>query len=77
MALAMPFTGWIYHKTGPRFLIALGLLVNAVSFYLLSLLSLDVGYWDIFFPQFLQGIGFGLIFVALSTPRSLRSIGPS
>jgi DHA2 family multidrug resistance protein len=67
MALAMPFTGRIYRRTGPRLLIALGLLVNAVSFYLLSLLSLDVGYWEIFFPQFLQGIGFGLIFVALST----------
>jgi DHA2 family multidrug resistance protein len=30
-------------------------------------MSLNVGYWDIFLPQFLQGIGFGLIFVSLST----------
>ena len=67
MALAMPFTARLYRRTGPRLLIALGLFINAVSFYFLSLLSLDVGYWDIFFPQFLQGIGFGLIFVALST----------
>ena len=67
MAMAMPLTARLYRKTGPQFLIALGLFINGVSFYLLSLLTLDVGYWDIFFPQFLQGIGFGFIFVALST----------
>ena len=67
MAFAMPLTARIYPRTGPKLLIALGLLMNAVSFYFLSRLSLDIGYWDIFFPQFLQGIGFGLIFVALST----------
>jgi DHA2 family multidrug resistance protein len=41
--------------------------VSAVSFYQLASLSMDIGYWDIFYPQFLQGIGFGMIFVALST----------
>jgi DHA2 family multidrug resistance protein len=67
MFVAMPLTARLYRRAGPQFLIALGLFVNGVSFYLLSLLTLDVGYWDIFFPQFLQGIGFGFIFVALST----------
>ena len=67
MAISMPLGARIYRRTGPQFLIALGLFVNAVSFYLLSRLTLDVGYWDIFFPQFLQGIGFGFIFVSLST----------
>ena len=67
MAIAMPLGGRFYNKVGPRFLIGSGLLVTALSFYQLSRLSLSVGYIDIFFPQFLQGIGFGLIFVALST----------
>ncbi|OPY73015.1 MAG: Multidrug export protein EmrB [Syntrophorhabdus sp. PtaU1.Bin058] len=67
MAIAMPIGGKTYNKAGPQALIALGLFVNAVSFYLLSRLSLTVGYWDIFFPQFLQGLGFGFIFVSLST----------
>jgi DHA2 family multidrug resistance protein len=67
MAIAMPIGGKIYNKMGPQLLIAFGLFVNCVSFYLLSRLALDVGYWDIFFPQFLQGIGFGFIFVSLST----------
>jgi DHA2 family multidrug resistance protein len=30
-------------------------------------LTISVGYWDIFWPQVWQGVGFSLIFVALST----------
>jgi MFS transporter, DHA2 family, multidrug resistance protein len=67
MAMAMPLAGRFYNKAGPRVLIWSGLVVNACAFYELSRLSLNVGYMDIFLPQFLQGIGFGLIFVALST----------
>jgi DHA2 family multidrug resistance protein len=67
MGISMPLSGWLYNRTGPRLLVVSGLLVNAVSFYQLSTLSIDVGFWDIFLPQFIQGIGFGLIFVALST----------
>jgi DHA2 family multidrug resistance protein len=67
MAIAMPVAGRFYNKAGPKVLIGTGLIVTAFSFYEFSRLSLVIGYWDIFFPQFLQGIGFGLIFVALST----------
>lgn len=67
MAIALPIAGRLYNRLGPRLLIGAGLFLNAISFYQLSLLNLDVGFWDIFYPQFLQGIGFGLIFVSLST----------
>ena len=67
MAVAMPVGGKLYNRAGPRLLIGAGLFMNVVSFYQLSRLSLAVGYWDIFFPQFLQGIGYGFIFVALTT----------
>jgi DHA2 family multidrug resistance protein len=67
MATIMPISGRIYNKIGPRILIGVGLFLNAVSFYQFSVLSLDVGFWDIFIPQFLQGVGFGMIFVSLST----------
>ena len=67
MALAMPIAGRFYNRLGPRKLIVAGLLINVFSFWQLSRLSLDVGFWDIFFPQLWQGIGFGLIFVSLST----------
>jgi DHA2 family multidrug resistance protein len=67
MAIFMPIVGRVYPVFGARALIGAGLLVNGVSFWQLSRLSLDIGYWDIFFPQVAQGLGFGLIFVALST----------
>lgn len=67
MAITMPIVGRMYNKLGPKFLIGAGLLINAFSFWELSVISLDVGFWDIFYPQVWQGIGFGLIFVALST----------
>ncbi len=67
MLIAMPVGGRLYNKTGPRLLIGIGLFMTGISFYQFSRLSLSVGYWDIFFPQFLQGTGFGLIFTSLST----------
>jgi DHA2 family multidrug resistance protein len=67
MALTMPLAGRLYNKAGPKVLVGVGLVVSAVSFYQLANLAVDIGYWDIFYPQFLQGIGFGMIFVALST----------
>jgi DHA2 family multidrug resistance protein len=67
MLVGMPVAGRVYNRAGPRLLIALGLFINAISFFQLSRLSLDTGYWDIFVPQALQGVGSALIFVSLST----------
>ncbi|MGV8056660.1 MAG: DHA2 family efflux MFS transporter permease subunit [Smithellaceae bacterium] len=67
MIMIMPLAGRIYNQVGPRLMIGLGLLLNGISFYQLSILSLNIGFWDLFIPQFLQGAGMGLIFVSLST----------
>jgi DHA2 family multidrug resistance protein len=67
MAVVMPIAGRLYNKAGPRLLVFGGLAITALSFWELSRLSLYVSFWDIVFPQIVQGIGFGMIFVALST----------
>lgn len=67
MIVTMPIAGRLYNRTGPKPMIGAGFLLMIVSFYQMSVLSLNAGYWDIFFPQFVQGIGFGSIFVPLST----------
>lgn len=67
MAVTMLVSGRLYSVTGPKPLIGVGLIVSAFSFWQLSVLSMDTGYWDIFYPQVLQGIGFGMVFVSLST----------
>ncbi|HET7633029.1 MAG TPA: DHA2 family efflux MFS transporter permease subunit [Gemmatimonadaceae bacterium] len=67
MGVLMPLVGRAYNRIGPRILVAVGLVVSAYSFYALSSLTTSVGFWDLFWPQMWQGVGFGLIFVALST----------
>jgi DHA2 family multidrug resistance protein len=67
MMVLMPIGGAVYNRVGPRVLVGSGLIVSVFSFWQLSRLSADVGFWDIFFPQLWQGVGFSLVFVALST----------
>jgi MFS transporter, DHA2 family, multidrug resistance protein len=67
MAVCMPIGGRFYNRLGPRVLVGSGLIVCGLSFWQLSHLTTAVGYWDIFWPQVWQGVGFSLIFVALST----------
>ncbi len=67
MAVVMPIGGLIYRRVGPRALATTGLMVSAFSFWQLSHLSSQLGFWDILQPQVWQGVGFSLIFLALST----------
>jgi DHA2 family multidrug resistance protein len=65
--LFMPIVGILMSKIEPRKLLAAGLIVCSFSLYLLSKLNLNAGYWDIFWPQLLQGTSMGLLFVPLTT----------
>ncbi len=67
MAATMPLAGRLYNRAGPRFLVGAGMLISGFSFWQLSRLNLQVGYWDLFWAQVLQGIGFGMVFVSLTT----------
>lgn len=67
MAAAMPVAGRLYNRSGPRLLVGVGMLVSGFSFWQLSRLNLQVGYWDLFMAQVLQGVGFGFVFVSLTT----------
>lgn len=65
--LAMPVVGLLVGRVGARKLLALGLLGGAGTLFWFGRLSLSAGYWDIFWPQFLQGVCLGLLFVPLTT----------
>jgi MFS transporter, DHA2 family, multidrug resistance protein len=77
--LAMPVIGMLVGRVGARRLLALGLVGGAVTLYWLGQLNLSAGYWDIFWPQFIQGISLGLLFVPLTTitmdPISKETMG--
>jgi DHA2 family multidrug resistance protein len=67
MAVCMPIGGLLYNRLGPRLMVGAGLAVSAFSFWDLAHLTTDTGIWDILLPQVWQGVGFSLLFVALST----------
>ncbi len=77
--LMMPLVGILMSKVDSRRLLILGCFGTAVSMYMLSILSLSLGYWDIFWPQFFQGVAMALVFVPLTTitmdPIPLEGMG--
>jgi DHA2 family multidrug resistance protein len=65
--IAMPSVGVLMSRIDPRKLLTLGFLLGAWTMFRLATFDLTVGYWDIFWPQFIQGITLGLMFVPLTT----------
>jgi MFS transporter, DHA2 family, multidrug resistance protein len=65
--LMMPVVGTVLGKFDPRKVLAVGLVGASWTLYALSRLSLQAGYWDIFWPQFIQGASLALLFVPLTT----------
>lgn len=65
--LAMPAVGLITAKVDARKLLGLGIGLGGGTLIWLAHLNLQAGYWDIFWPQFCQGIALALIFVPLTT----------
>jgi len=65
--IAMPIVGFLTAKIDARKLLSVGLVGGAITLFQLGSLNLQVGYWDIFWPQFFQGLAMGLIFVPLTT----------
>jgi len=63
----MPVTGLMTGRFDPRKLLSVGLMIGGSSLLWLSHLNLEAGYWDVFWPQLIQGIGMSLLFVPLTT----------
>jgi len=69
----MPIVGVLTSKVDSRKLLAIGLGVAGLTLIWLGQLNLQAGYWDIFWPQLLQGTGMALTFVPLTT-ATMQSI---
>src|SRR5262245_18094021 len=55
--LMMPLVGYLTGHVDPRKLLTIGLGVGGVTLLWMGQFSLNSGFWDIFWPQFLQGSG--------------------
>ncbi|HVO63928.1 MAG TPA: DHA2 family efflux MFS transporter permease subunit [Terriglobales bacterium] len=65
--LMMPVIGYLTSKIDPRRIIVVGLLFGSFTMFQLSRLNLNAGYWDIFWPQVLQGVALACLFIPLMT----------
>ena len=65
--IGMPLVGLLIGRFDPRKMVGIGLIVGAGTLFWLGELNLNAGYWDIFWPQFFQGLGLSALFVPLTT----------
>jgi DHA2 family multidrug resistance protein len=61
------FASGIVTRVDQRLMLAFGCLLNAVSLYMMTSLTLGMDYWALAVPRFIQGFAVGFIFVPLST----------
>ncbi len=59
--------GRLVTRVDQRLMLTFGCLVNAISLYMMSNLTLGMDYWSLALPRFIQGFALGFIFVPLST----------
>ncbi|MFN7973411.1 MAG: DHA2 family efflux MFS transporter permease subunit [Acidobacteriota bacterium] len=65
--IAMPLVGAFLMRVGPRKFLGTGLVGGGLTLVWLGRLDLSAGYWDVFWPQFFQGMCLALLFVPLTT----------
>lgn len=73
MLLMMPIAGLLYNRLGVYIMLPIGLLISGGAGLLMAKFNLNTNEVQILVPQILQGVGFSLMFVSLST-SSLSTI---
>jgi MFS transporter, DHA2 family, multidrug resistance protein len=62
-----PLAGYLTGKTDARRLMIFGLVLGSFTMFSLSGLNLNAGFWDILWPQVIQGIALSFLFIPLMT----------
>ena len=65
--ISLILCGRLVTRVDQRLLLTFGCLVNAISLYMMSNLTLGMDYWTLTLPRVIQGFALGFIFVPLST----------
>src|SRR5439155_7761761 len=65
--MSLLIAGRLITRIDQRWLLALGCILNALSTWWMSEVTIAVDYWSLAWPRFVQGIGVGFIFVPLNT----------
>jgi len=73
--LFTPLAGHLTTKTDPRRLLVVGIVLGSITMFDLSGLNLYAGFWDICWPQVLQGVALSFLFIPLMS-LSMSRISP-
>ena len=65
--LLTPIVGFLISRIDARWMAGSGIILCAVTMWWFGFLNINLGYWDLFWPQIFQGISFSLLFVPLTT----------
>jgi MFS transporter, DHA2 family, multidrug resistance protein len=65
--LALVISGRLVARVDQRLLLGFGCALNAIAFVLMTSITLDMDYWALATPRFVQGFGQGFVFVPLQT----------
>lgn len=67
LLIMMPVTGWLYQRLGARVLVFAGVLIIMWSYWDLTQLNTQAGFWDLVPALMIMGVGMPAMFVPLST----------
>ena len=67
LLIFMPVAGWLYKYVDARALVIFGIVIIFWSFYDLSHLALDTGFWNLVPMLLIMGIGMPFMFVTMMT----------
>ena len=65
--VTMPFVGAYIQRGDGRKVVFLGLLIGALSMFIMQRFTLEASYWDFVWPRVVLGVGLAMIFVPLTT----------
>jgi DHA2 family multidrug resistance protein len=66
-AISMLIVGRLVGRVDSRLLVGVGMVIFGLSTWWMGDLNQQAGYWDVFWPRLVQGIGLGFLFVPLTT----------
>lgn len=65
--VTMPVVGAMLSKYDGRKIVLFGLIIGAISMFIMQRFTLEASYWDFVWPRVVLGIGLAMIFVPLTT----------
>lgn len=65
--LTIQLAGRLADRIDPRIPILTGILTTIAGMFMFAALPAGSGYWDVFWPQVVRGVGIGMLFVPLTT----------